>query len=97
MRITIHVLVFLFISFLSMPTIITLIEKKVDVSLLLSTSEEKEELQKEVKEIVAPLLLESTVVFCSYFPQFGSKILNLDESNLVSVSLDIVIPPPKMV
>jgi hypothetical protein len=65
-----RILMVLFIAFLSMPTIVTLIEKNTDVSLFYSFAEE--EIHKDLKEIKADLKQQFD------YPSLDSKIkLNL--------------------
>jgi hypothetical protein len=85
----------LFVTFLSTPTIVTLIERSTDVSLLYNFAEE--EIHKEVKEIKADLkqsfdypLLSSTVL----------KNLIIVSENLSrhdKISEEIFSPPPDLI
>lgn len=51
MKILVNIVLFLFLSFLSAPTIVSMIEDDADVSIAYSLTEE--ELQKEIKEVKA--------------------------------------------
>ena len=51
MKILVNIVLFMFLSFLSAPTIVSLIEDEADVSIAYSLTEE--EIHKEVKEVVA--------------------------------------------
>ena len=78
-----------------MPTIVTLIEKKVNVAAFYSTSEE--EIQKEIKEV--KLVIRDT--YCLEIPSFeftsNVKIFSENQYNLDLISRDILIPPPKFI
>ncbi|WP_396191663.1 hypothetical protein [Flavobacterium sp.] len=95
MRILTTLVLVLFVTFLSTPTIVTLIERSTDVSLLYNFAEE--EIHKEVKEIKADLkqsfdypLLSSTVL----------KNLIIVSENLSrhdKISEEIFSPPPDLI
>ena len=86
---------FLFVSFLSMPTVITLIDKKADVSFCYSMTEE--ELQKGFKEIKASLDLSFQEIKFFAFVQKNSKIHFEKTSKHDTVSEEIFSPPPELV
>ena len=92
MKFAVSSLLFIFVSFLSVPTIVTLIEKKVDVSAFYSFSEE--EIHKEMKA-------EFKYNFNNEFPDFDyitkTKIFSENQSDLDLISKEILIPPPKLV
>jgi len=82
-----------FLTFLSAPTIIGLIEKKCNVSFFYDNSE-TEEFQKDLK---AEFIFEP-FTFIVYNPQKKScKILSNNLSKHDSVSKKIIIPPPDSV
>jgi hypothetical protein len=54
MRFAVSIMIFVFVTFLSTPTIVSLIEKKADTSLFYGMSEE-ELAHKELKEVKAEL------------------------------------------
>ena len=78
-----------------MPTIVSLIEKKSDISVLLSVDDE--EVEKEALDLYVTSEfqyfydVQYLVCNCS-IQKFSNQRTNLD-----SISLDKVIPPPKMV
>lgn len=94
MKFAVNFFLIVFISFLAMPTIVTLIEEKVNVTAFYSTSEE--EIQKEVKEL--KLVLKEYCFQGILQFEFNSniKIFNENQSNLDLISRDILIPPPKL-
>jgi hypothetical protein len=93
MKITAHILLFVFISFLLTPTIVSIIEKDSDTSTFFSFSEE-EKAHKEIK-----------AVFISYplfedFPEMSYEsdlILSENLSKQDKISSSIFIPPPEQV
>lgn len=91
----VNILLFIFISFLSMPTIVTLIEKKSDVSILYSIDDK--ETQKDVKDLLESIDFDHKYVVRNFSNRNTPKIILKNISNLDSISFDIVIPPPKMV
>lgn len=95
MRYKVALFLIVFVSFLSMPTIVSLIEKKSDISVLLSVDDE--EVEKEALDLYVTsdfqyfYDVQYLVCNCS-IQKFSNQRTNLD-----SISLDKVIPPPKMV
>lgn len=96
MNFKINFLLFIFISFLSMPTVVVLIENNVDVSYFYSNAEE-EEIQKETKcfnfmyctNLISTLFLKN--------PFLNKTIINDNNFSFNLISRDIVIPPPKFI
>lgn len=78
-----------------MPTVVSLIEKKSNVSILFSV--EDEEVQKDIQDILEPLDIDYKHVAKNFSYRDSTKIVNRNQSNLYSISLDIVIPPPKLI
>ena len=65
MKTLVNIVLFLFVSFLAAPTVVSLIEDDADVSIVYSLTEE--ELQKELKEVkVSPQLELHLAFFCTY-------------------------------
>jgi hypothetical protein len=93
MKITVHILLFVFISFLLTPTIVSLIEKDSDTSIFYSFSEE-EKAHKEIK-----------AVFISHISFEDSPQLSINSNLILSENLSehdkiassIFIPPPEQV
>lgn len=95
MKFLTYLTLFLFISFLSIPTVVALIDKDADVSFCYSMTEE--ELQKDFKQIKASFdLTFYEIKFCA-FVQNNSKILFENKSKHDTVSEEIFSPPPELV
>lgn len=78
-----------------MPTIVSLIEKRSDVSILFSVDDE--EIQKDIQDILEPLDIDYKYIAQNFSYRDSTKIVNRNQSNLYFISLDIVIPPPKLI
>jgi hypothetical protein len=93
MKIMAQLLLFIFITFLATPTIVSVIKKSVDTSLFYSFSEE-EKSHKEVKAIFNFDVANSTVIL----PNLNSGLIqseNLSKHN--KIASKIFIPPPEQV
>lgn len=84
-----------FVAFLSTPTIITLIEKKADVSLFYSSSEEEN--HKDLKEIKADLHVPFDYPILVVAPQRNSKIISENQLRHDNIAAEIFIPPPELI
>jgi hypothetical protein len=84
----------LFIAFLSVPTLVLLIEKKANVSMCFSSTEE--ELQKDVKEIKADLKLNFDYNFVSVVLVKKPKIISENLSKHDKTTEEIFSPPPEL-
>ncbi|WP_309641355.1 hypothetical protein [Flavobacterium sp.] len=93
MKFIAKLLLILFITFLSTPTIVSLIEKKTDTSCFYSTSEE-EQIHKEVK---AELKLEPEYTLVTFPITTSSLILSENLSKHDHIASKIFIPPPEQV
>lgn len=94
MNILAKILLLLFLSFLSTPTIVTLIEKKSDISSFYSFSEE--EIQKDIK-INDFLGHECNYIF-EIFPQLiNINIISENLSKHDSILEEIFSPPPELI
>ncbi|RVT77439.1 hypothetical protein EOD40_06435 [Flavobacterium sufflavum] len=91
MKLIARFFLFLFIAFLSTPTIIKLIEKSTDTSMFYSMSEE-ELAKKEVKHIL--YIAASTSTFELKTTVLRSLILSENLSKHDNVSRTIFTPPP---
>jgi len=89
------IILFLFVAFLSTPTIVTLIEKNTDISVFYSFSEE--EIHKNTKEIKANLHEDTHFVFFDWNQQSVSKIIFENLSKHDNVFEEIFSPPPESV
>lgn len=92
MKLVANILLYLFISFLAVPTIVTLIEEKSDVSAFYSSAEE--EIHKEIKAEIKDYY-SFDVIHYTYTSK--TKIFSENQSNLRLLSKEILIPPPKLV
>jgi len=88
-------LLLLFVTFLSTPTIVTLIEKNTDVSVFYNFSEE--EIHKNVKEIKANLNVDTSFVFFDWYQQKNSEITFENLSKHDNVFSTIFSPPPELI
>jgi len=89
-----NIVLFLFISFLAAPTVVSLIEDKVDVSMVYSLTEE--ELQKELKEVkVSPQFELQVAFFDPAGKSSGIKSAELRKHD--NVSGEICSPPPEII
>ncbi len=88
----------LFITFLSVPSLVTLIEKRADISLIYDLSEEDNQKDSEViKEFKLDYAFKNQFEFV-VFKSFHSKKINSENiSKHDNVSLEIFIPPPEVI
>ncbi|GAA4060143.1 hypothetical protein GCM10022389_00490 [Flavobacterium cheonanense] len=89
-----RILMVLFIAFLSMPTIVTLIEKNTDVSLFYSFAEE--EIHKDLKEIKVDLKQQFDYHSLDSKIKLNSKIVSENLSHHDNVAEEIFSPPPEL-
>jgi hypothetical protein len=90
-----RILMILFITFLSTPTIVTLIEKNTDVSLFYSFAEE--EIHKDLKEIKEDLKQQFDYPQMNFKIKLNSKIVSENLSHHDNVTSSIFSPPPELV
>lgn len=94
MKMLVNIVLFLFVSFLAAPTVVSFIEDDADVSMVYSLTEE--ELQKELKEVKASPQLELSLML--FEPVYkSSKIKWADLSKHNNVSREICSPPPEII
>jgi hypothetical protein len=91
MKLIARLFLFLFIAFLSTPTIIKLIEKSTDTTIFFSMSEE-EHAKKEVKNL--PYIVDSSSSFELKATVVRSLILSENLSKHDKISRQIFSPPP---
>lgn len=84
-----------FMSFLSIPTLMVLIEKDAAVSLFYNLSPE-EEIQKDLKEIKADISYQSVCPVLFVSPVSKSKIISENLSKHDNVAEEILLPPPEL-
>lgn len=92
MKLVARILMVLFITFLSTPTVVTLIEKNTDISLFYSFSEE--EIHKDIK---ADLKQQFDYPFLDAKIKLNSKIISENLSRHDNVADEIFSPPPELV
>jgi len=93
MKILVNIVLFLFIAFLAMPTIVSVIEDEADVSVFYSLTEE--EIQKELKEVkAAPEEFHFTFIGVTKNSS-GIRSENLRKHD--NVSEEIFSPPPELI
>jgi hypothetical protein len=95
MKLTSALLLFFFVAFLSAPTIVTLIEKNSDVSVLFNCSEE--ETNKDLKEIKANLNESISLEFLNWNYKINNKIIFENLSKHDNVFAVIFSPPPEFI
>lgn len=95
MKILAKLVLVLFITFLSTPTIVTLIERNTDVSLFYNFAEE--EIHKEVKEVKADLKQSFEYPFLNSDVLQNSKIISENLSRHDKISEEIFSPPPELI
>ena len=88
-----QIILVLFVAFLSTPTIVSLIEKKTDVSIFYSLAEE--EIHKELKEVKAEI--KSYDYPISTIALKKSRIVSENLSKHDNVSSVIFSPPPEFI
>ncbi|HSD15332.1 MAG TPA: hypothetical protein VLB74_11845 [Flavobacterium sp.] len=94
MKILVSIVLFLFVTFLATPTIIGLIERDADTSIVYSFSEE--EIHKEIKEI--PASIEDILQIPVSFTDTKSVAINSEnEQKHDNASEEIFSPPPEQV
>jgi len=91
MKLTVNILLFIFISFLSTPTIVSMIEKSCDTSYFFSMSEE----ELTHKEIKAEFRLGNELSIGYFQNKSSSLILSENLSKHDNISSAIFIPPPE--
>ena len=89
------IVLLLFVTFLSTPTIVTLIEKRTDISVFYSFAEE--EIYKEVKEIKANLKEDTHFALLDFYQQKNTKITFENLSKHDNVFASIFSPPPELI
>lgn len=97
MKVFVSILLFLFLSFLTAPTVISLVKDDADTSMVYSLNEE--EIQKEIKEIkevkAQPGHEFNVVLFSGY--NTSSKIVSENLQKHDNISREIFSPPPETI
>lgn len=95
MKLIARFILFIFVAFLSTPTIVTLIEKNTDISMFYNFAEEEN--HKDIKEIKADLNLGFDYPFIELNPIRDSKIISKNLLRHDNSAEEIFIPPPELV
>ncbi|MBP8066635.1 MAG: hypothetical protein KAY31_04110 [Flavobacterium sp.] len=94
MKFLVNIVLFLFITFLATPTIVSVVEDSVDTSIFYTFSEE--EIHKEVKEI--PMNIGDILQIPSVPSVLKTTVINTEnELKHDNVSDEIFSPPPEFV
>lgn len=94
MKFIVNIVLFLFISFLAAPTVVSLVEDEADMSIVYSFTEE--ELQKEIKEVkAAPETELRLALFENSQKSTAIKSANLRKHD--NVAGEICSPPPEFI
>lgn len=96
MKLVAHLILFVFVAFLSTPTVVTLIEKNSDVSMFYSFTEEENN-HKDLKEIKADMRMGFDYPFIETLQVKNSKIISENQLRHDKIAEEIFIPPPKRV
>ncbi len=92
MKLTVQIVLIMFVTFLSTPTIVSLISSKCDTSVFYSMSEE-EQVHKEIKEVKAELKF-NNFALVSILKLPSSIIITENQLKHDNVSASIFSPPP---
>lgn len=95
MKLAVNIILFVFITFLSVPTIVTMIEKNTDVSAFYNFAEE--ELQKQIKELKAEVKSNYSNELLSSLNSVKTKIISENRSKHDAISEEIFSPPPELI
>ena len=95
MKLIARFILFIFVAFLSTPTIVTLIEKNTDISMFYNFAEEEN--HKDIKEIKADLNLGFDYPFIELNSIRDSKIINKNLLRHDNIAEEIFIPPPELI
>lgn len=95
MKLIARFILFIFVAFLSTPTIVTLIEKNTDISMFYNFAEEEN--HKDIKEIKADLNLGFDYPFIELNSIRDSKIISKNLLRHDNIAEEIFIPPPELI
>lgn len=94
MKLIARFILFIFVAFLSTPTIVTLIEKNTDVSMFYNFAEEEN--HNDIKEIKANLNLVFDYPLIDAAKNTDSKIISKNSLRHIKITEEIFIPPPEL-
>ena len=92
MKLIAKIILFVFVTFLTTPTIVTLIEQNTDISMFYSFAEEEN--HKDLKEIKADLRQTLDYQFLDTFGRQNSIIIFENLTRHDNIAEEIFIPPP---
>ncbi len=95
MKLIARFILFVFVAFLTTPTIVTLIEKNTDISMFYSFAEEEN--NKDLKEIKADLRLNFDYSIVKIVEYQNSTIISENLTRHDNIAEEIFIPPPELV
>ena len=95
MKLIARFILFVFVAFLTTPTIVTLIEKNTDVSMFYSFAEEEN--HKDLKEIKADLRHVFDYPIIEIAEYQNSKIISENVTRHDNIAEEIFIPPPELI
>lgn len=96
MKLIARLILFIFVAFLTTPTIVTLIEKNTDVSMFYSFTEEEEN-HKNLKEIKADLHTPFDYPIVEVAANKNPKIISENLTRHDHIAEEIFIPPPELI
>lgn len=95
MKFLCKIVLFIFISFLTTPTIVSVIDKSIDISYFYNMSEEENHgALNEIKSIVA---IYSIPLKLDYEGLQKTQFLILNDRKVKSINLNIFVPPPELI
>ncbi len=95
MKVLAKILLVIFISFLSTPTVVALVEKHSDISMFYSFAEE--EIHKDISEFKADFKQVYDFPFLTHIIKQDSKIFSNNLSRHDNIAEEIFSPPPELV
>ena len=95
MKFTASIILILFVTFLSTPTVVSLIQKSSDISMFFSFAEE--EIHKELKEVKAEIKQSFDYPFSDTTIKENLTIISENLSKHDNVSEEIFSPPPELI
>ncbi|WP_396140222.1 hypothetical protein [Flavobacterium sp.] len=95
MKLIAKIILFVFVTFLTTPTIVTLIEQNTDISMFYSFAEEEN--HNDLKEIKADLRQTFDYPFLDTVGRQNSIIIFENLTRHDNIAEEIFIPPPKLV
>lgn len=96
MKLIVKIVLVLFLSFITLPTIVGIVDKGADISYFFNTTEEEENISSfnEIK-----MVYENESILANFFfeSSFKKEFVLLDEQLECKFSFTIVLPPPELI